>query len=214
MSESYFAEFGTDKFIRETFFPDISYQGVMVEVGAATPEFLSMSQHFRLSGWRCIGIEPNPKYVEMHQKRGNEIHAFACSDEDKDDQDFEIVHTGENYEGAEITDHSFSALKVVDEYKRMHAHYDSLKVIKAKVNVRKLDTILESLGVEHVDLVAVDVEGWELAVMRGFNTKKYKPKVVVLENYLHKNEYVQYMSGLGYVLSTRIEYNYIFKRGI
>jgi hypothetical protein len=60
--KQYFAEFNTDKIIRETYFPDFNYKGTMIEVGGGTPSFLSMSKHFKLNGWRTIIIEPNPKY--------------------------------------------------------------------------------------------------------------------------------------------------------
>lgn len=55
---------------------------------------------------------------------------------------------------------------------------------KIAVNVRKLDTILAAHypEVEEIDIVSVDVEGWELTVMRGLTFEKYRPKVVILEN--------------------------------
>ena len=45
---NYYAELNTDKVIRENYFPDFEYKGIIVEVGGATPDFLSMSKHFKL----------------------------------------------------------------------------------------------------------------------------------------------------------------------
>jgi hypothetical protein len=73
----YNAEFETDKYIRETFFPDFDYKGIMVEVGAGPTVFYSMSKHFRDYGWRCVCIDPNPKFVSEHKKEGNEIYQLA-----------------------------------------------------------------------------------------------------------------------------------------
>lgn len=138
---SYHAEFETDRIIRQIYFADFSYKGLMVEVGAATPNFLSMSKHFRDSGWRCICIEPNPIYVQMHKDYGNEVYQFACSSENADNVDFQIVHKSANYEADEITDHSYSALQVKENYlNHDHLEIDSLILINIKVNVRKLDT--------------------------------------------------------------------------
>jgi hypothetical protein len=89
----YHAEFETDKFIRETFFPNLDYKGIMIEVGAGPTTFYSMSKHFRDSGWRCICIDPNPKFVESHKKLGNEIHQVACSNFEGTNN-FKIVSTG------------------------------------------------------------------------------------------------------------------------
>ena len=71
MIKQYFAELGTDRVIRESYFPDFSVSGTMIEVGGGTPEFLSMSRHFKLNGWRTIVVEPNPEFVKLHRKQGN-----------------------------------------------------------------------------------------------------------------------------------------------
>lgn len=86
----YYAEFDTDKIIREKYFPNYDYKGLIIEVGGATPEFLSMSKHFKDNGWRTIIIEPNPTFAQQHIEIGNEVYQFACSYEDKDGE-FTIV---------------------------------------------------------------------------------------------------------------------------
>jgi FkbM family methyltransferase len=197
----YHAEFETDKFIRETFFPNLDYKGIMIEVGAGPTTFYSMSKHFRDSGWRCICIDPNPKFVESHKKLGNEIHQVACSNFEGTNN-FKIVSTGWGSENDGI---SYSALEI--KYDMPNHPYEEITV-----NVTKLDTLLDTLSVENVDFVSIDVEGWELEVMEGFSTSKYKPKVILLENYTHRNDYEPYMNNLGYVLNHKLNYNYIFEK--
>jgi hypothetical protein len=68
----YYAEFETDKYIREKFFLDENQNMTMIEVGAGPIEFYSMSKHFRDSGWRAIGIDSNPKFVKQHRRAGYE----------------------------------------------------------------------------------------------------------------------------------------------
>lgn len=196
----YYAEFDTDKFIRETFFPNLDYKGVMIEVGAGPTTFFSMSKHFRDNGWRCICIDPNPKFVESHKKLGNEIYQVACSNFEGTST-FKIVSTGWAPENDGI---SYSALDI--KYNMPNHPYEEITV-----NVIKLDTLLENLKINQIDFISIDVEGWELEVMHGFSTKKYKPKVILLENYTHKNEYEQYMNSIGYTLKEKINYNYIFE---
>lgn len=43
----------------------MNYIGTMIEVGGGKPDFLSMSKHFKLNGWRTIIIEPNPIFAEF-----------------------------------------------------------------------------------------------------------------------------------------------------
>jgi len=184
-------------YLKNKFFSEIN-TGTMVEVGAAGPEFLSQSKPFHDIGWRCICIEPNPKFAQMHRNVGNEIYEYACSYEDKDDVNFELVDV---YNG-EITNESFSSLEVSEELSVISGYpgKNSLNIENITVNTRKLDTILEESNVSKVDYVIVDVEGWELNVMKGFTTSKYQPRVIVLESACMDTYqiYHDYMSNLGY----------------
>jgi FkbM family methyltransferase len=195
----FFGEFETDEFIRDNFFSDYNYNGVMVEVGAGPPSFFSMSKHFRNNGWRCICIEPNPKFVQQHLNEGNEIYQFACSNEEKEGT-LKVINTGWENGNDGI---SYSSLDV--RYKKTPKISEKIPVI-----IKKLDSILEDIGLDYVDFVSVDTEGWEIDVMEGFDLNKYKPKVVLLENYEHNANYEIYMKKFGYSLIKKIKYNYIF----
>jgi len=184
-------------YLKTKFFSEIIV-GTMVEVGSAGPEFLSQSKPFRDIGWRCICIDPNPEFAKMHRDIGNEIYEYACSYEDKDSVDFEMVTQPING----ITYESFSSLEI-SERLALTGYSNGkkdLSINTIKVNVRKLDTILEESNVPKVDYVIVDVEGWELNVMKGFTTSKYQPKVIVLENAFSDtyHEFNAYMSNYGY----------------
>lgn len=198
----YNAEFETDKYIRETFFPDFEYQGIMIEVGAGPTVFYSMSKHFRDNGWRCICIDPNPKFVNDHKKNGNEIHQLAISNYEGESE-FSIVSTGmwdNEYDGI-----SYSGLEIKYEM-------PNYKVDKIQVEVRTLNSLLDELTVENVDFISVDVEGSEIEAIEGFDVNRYNPKVILLENYTHDPKYETFMDSLGYKLNTKIKYNYIFEK--
>jgi predicted RNA methylase len=76
------AEHQLDRIVYEEFFRGVS-RGVFVDVGAAGPDFLSMSAMYRDLGWRVIAVEPNPDFCEAHRAAGNEVLEFACSDRDE-----------------------------------------------------------------------------------------------------------------------------------
>ena len=193
----YYGEFETDKYIRENFFSDFSYKGIMVEVGAGPPEYLSMSKHFKDNGWRCICIDPNPDFVKQHEEAGGEIYQVACSDKEEDGVNFTIV--GEFGLG-------FSSLGV------RYNGSDGQARQEITVDTIRLDTLLEKLNIDKIDFLSIDVEGWEIEVLKGFSIEKYQPKVVVLENYILTELYVGYMLAKGYKLHHKIDYNYIFIR--
>ena len=115
---------------------------MIVEVGAAGPEYLSISRHFRESGWRVLAVEPNPEFCGLHRRAGFDVLQYACGDHDENDVDFEVVYQPAEYKGGRVTYESFSALKVMDSYRALKP---DIKTRTIKGNLRCLDTIL----VEH-----------------------------------------------------------------
>jgi FkbM family methyltransferase len=208
--KNYYGEMGIDEFIRNTFFPDYSYRGVYVEVGAAGPEFLSMSMHFRENGWRVIGIEPNPEFCRMHHEKGYEVLQYACGDRDEDDVEFFIVNSqGAAYGGGKVSYESFSSLGLKNSYAGLKKDINQQKIT---VKLRRLDTILKTNApdVKQIDILSIDVEGWELEVMDGLNTTQYRPRLIVIENMFNSNIYLSYMRARGYWLWKRVYPNDVY----
>jgi|ERR1035441_9223207 hypothetical protein len=101
------AEKDIDRVVREAFFPD-GTSGVLVEVGAARPDYLSISASFRERGWKIIAVEPNPEFCALHRANGHYVLQYACSDEDKDNVDFFVVDSnGADYLGGKVSFESF-----------------------------------------------------------------------------------------------------------
>jgi FkbM family methyltransferase len=190
------AEGDVDRLIYERFFAGRA-PGVFVDVGAARPDFLSISDFYRKKGWRIVAIEPNPEFAELHRKLGHEIHPYACGTEDRDDVEFCVVDShGNEYEGGKVSFESFSSLAIKDGYAR--AATAPLDVRKIRVKLRRLDTILEEAGVTRIDVLSIDVEGWELEVIAGLDVARYAPAVLVVENFLRDPGYGAHIESLGY----------------
>ena len=210
------AEQDVDREVLRAFFPDPAFTGVFVEIGAARPDFLSISAGFRRQGWKVVAVEPNPDFCAVHRAQGYDVLEYACSDVEQDDAEFFVVDSqGADYLGGNVSFESFSSLGIRDEFAKLHETVkDKTNIKKVKVKVRKLDTILaeHEPDVSHVDVLAVDVEGWELNVMRGFSTQKFNPQVVILENLFKSDSYVDYMKDAGYDLWKRLEPNDVFVR--
>jgi FkbM family methyltransferase len=207
---NFYAEFDTDKIIREKYFPDYSYKGIVVEVGGATPEFLSMSKHFKDNGWRSIIIEPNPNFVKQHREFGNEVYECACSYEDREGE-FTIVKQEVNAYGGIVTDHSFSAIEPKKNYlETLNFNLTEKNSEKIKVKIKKIDTLLSEINVDKIDILSIDTEGWEIEVMRGLNTKNIDCKLIVVENLFNDASYVNYFESIGYYLADSASYNQIY----
>jgi len=82
------------------------------------------------------------------------------------------------------------------------------------VSLRKLDTILakHAEDVAEIDVVSIDVEGWEMEVLQGFDIEKYKPKVLIVENLFNDPVYVESFASKGYRRWSRNLINDIYVR--
>ncbi|WP_375452162.1 FkbM family methyltransferase [uncultured Devosia sp.] len=117
--------------------------------------------------------------------------------------------------GGKVSFESFSSLGIKDQFA------DLLDTVKAQTNVttipvsvRKLDTILKKHHPElsRFDVLAIDVEGWELNVLRGTDLGKYRPSLVILENVFKDPAYGEHMEKCGYTLWETLEPNEVYVR--
>ena len=203
------AEADVDKIVQQRFFPGQN-SGILVEVGAARPDYLSNSALYRSLGWTVISIEPNPEFCDLYRERGLPILEYACGDHDEDGVDFSVVKShGVHYEGGEVSYESHSSLAIKDEHARLESNLDIRKI---KVNLRRLDTILQTHApqIEHIDLLSVDVEGWELEVLNGLDFSKLRPRVMVIENLFRERKYRASMRARGYNLWRCVRPNDIY----
>jgi FkbM family methyltransferase len=211
------AESNVDIVVREHFFKTAE-KGTLLEIGAAHPDWLSISASYRAAGWRIIAIEPNPEFCRLHRLRGYDILEYACGDHDEDDVAFTVVDTtGIIYDGAPITFESYSSLGMRGDYLRQF-HRDAprgqYKMMPISVKLRRLDSILAAHApdVTEIDIVSVDVEGWELEVMKGLDMSRFKPKVLIVENLFSSTEYHEFFRARGYQLWNSLHPNDVYVR--
>lgn len=204
-------EGNVSEIIAKKFFDSSYKNGVFVDVGAATPDYLSICSYYRPLGWRILAIEPNPEFCKLWQQKGFEVLQYACGDHDEDDVDFQVVNShGADYLGGQVSFESFSSLKIKDSYARLQP--DNLDFSALKVKLRTLNTIMAEHAphVSRIDILSVDVEGWELEVLAGLNLDKYQPRVMVIENIFNDPAYRDYCKRFGYVLWKNIAPNDIY----
>lgn len=82
------AEKDVDLIVLNSFFRTKREPGIFVEVGAADPEFLSISARFRALGWKIVAVEPNPEFCKLHTDRGYPVYQYACGEKNEDNIDF------------------------------------------------------------------------------------------------------------------------------
>jgi FkbM family methyltransferase len=187
---------------RNNVYKDYEYKGTLLEVGGGDPEYLSFSKHFIMNNWKAYIFEPNPVYAQRHREIGNHVIEAAVSDENKKSMDFYI------YEDENKFALGWSSLGL-----RIPGCKLEPKIVK--VPVITLNDFFVCNNIKHIDIVSIDVEGWEPEVVKGFDEKKYSVDYFVLEvngPFTEHLIYVAMMKFKGYKLVHSYYTNWIFEK--
>jgi FkbM family methyltransferase len=173
------------------FFPQNEHH-TLVEVGAGHPVELSVSFPLRSLDWNIISIEPIPEFCQAHQKRNFTVLHYAAYFEDKGIMNFQV---SPNLVSCSALENRFEN----------HAGWTSNQFKTIQVETVTVNTILgrHYPNLTLVDALSINVEGWELEVLQGFDFGKFKPKFVRLKNARQSFAYADYMETQGYKLNLR-----------
>lgn len=202
----YYSQNGEDA-ILWALFGHPSEAGFFVDVGALDGLRFSNTSSFDQEGWRGVCIEAHATYFDL--LKGNRpnsicIHA-AVSDHDQDEVEFYANSRG-----------SLSTLDpTMEEYFSRHfgRYFTGFEI--QPVKMRTLDSILQEVNPPvPIDLVSIDVEGHEMAVLKGFDLEKYLPRVLVIEAIFddERFEMDMHMLGAGYFRARELNANIFYCR--
>lgn len=178
-------------------------KGIAVEVGAADGIICSNTYHLERRGWRVLCIEPNPLYRRALRKNRRESIYCAIGAVNKNKQKFKVY---------EVQPKNYSAVSGLRPDKDALAAHGKVPRPKTfEVPVRTLDYCLEASGITKLDLVSIDVEGTEQDVLDGFDISRWKPKMVIIEDWVG-GRYRSWMCRRGYYVMSRAGVNEIFLR--
>ena len=193
-----------DSILRD-YFPDYSYNGVFIDVGAFEPIRISNSYHFEQNGWKVYCLEANTNSIELLKKHRQNVFNYAIYNEDKDKVEFNVVLSNGWTAG-------FSAIELDNDIANVF-RCDNKVITKISVPQRKLDTLLknELSGVSNIDILKIDVEGGELKVLLGLDFSKYSPTIILVENICKKTDIYNFLLSKRYTLDKEIDYNQFYK---
>jgi hypothetical protein len=83
-----------------------------------------------------------------------------------------------------------------------------------KVRVRTLDRLLEEAGFPRLDLLTIDVEGYEDEVLKGFTIERWKPQFIVVEDCDGCSPLTKYQLPDGYEEMPRCHLDRIWRRNV
>ena len=163
--------------------------GFYVDVGAYDPVQYSNTWHLYKRGWRGINIDVVADRIEKFK---------AARPEDKN----VLAAVGDTEGELEVFEHpQWATMTTVDTVTA--ANTQSRPV--GKLVSRRLENILAEYGVDHIDYMNIDVEGFEMKVLSSFDPKKYGVSLFTVElltqniNDILNSDLYRYMTDRGYV---------------
>jgi len=167
--------------------------GFFIEAGANDGYRQSNTYYFeRFRGWRGILIEGIPELYEKCVKERSRAKVFNCALVANDYKDSHVVMKYSNL--MSLVKGALKSEEADENHvKRGIEMQKNIVSYEIQVPARTLTSILDECSVGEIDLFSLDVEGFELNVLKGLDFDKYKPKYILIEARF-KNEVEEYIS--------------------
>ena len=159
---NFYSQFGEDKYLVDNY--ELPEVGVFVDVGAGGTHN-SNSLHFEEKGWTVLCIEPDKRHEGLEKRR----------------------YVDNSVVGSKEGEVEF----VFHRHPELSGLYHD-KATAVKLPMHTLNTLLEKhglteqYGIDHIDILSVDVEGNEIDVLKGLDFERFKPSFVIIE---HTNQF-------------------------
>jgi FkbM family methyltransferase len=170
-------------------------EGYFVEVGANHPQQGSQTWLLEKAGWRGALVEPQASLFEAlcQARPRSKVFRAACSAPEK--TGFAELHVpGDELNGFATLERNVDDAGI--RYERTE-----------RVGVTTLDALLAQAGNPKVDFVSLDTEGTELDVLRGFELRRHRPALLLIEDKLQSLAKHRFLRAQGYKLVKRTELN-------
>lgn len=143
--------------------------GFYVDVGAADPVNLSVTKWFYDLGWSGLNIEPNKQLFDrLAADRPRDIN-LDCG-------------VGAIASEAQFLELDVSELSSFDDRVKHNADGSGASGATRTVSVVPLtDLLAQHCEGRVIDFLKIDVEGWELEVLKGLDLRRFRPIVILAE---------------------------------
>jgi hypothetical protein len=201
-----YSQFGEDVVIQHLF--PYKRDGCYVDVGCFHPQKYSNTYALYRRGWHGINVDISRLKVRLFRAlRPRDHTVLAAATNQK--RDVTVYRFGE-----------LSLWDTIDEA-AAQAYRERLRrdFVTERIPGLPLSEIIAAtdIALEAIELLSIDVEGHDLAVLQGFDFERHRPKVVVVE--LHdghiedvmRSELYRYMTGKGYQMTHWLMPSLIFQ---
>jgi FkbM family methyltransferase len=177
--------------------------GFFIEAGANDGLSQSNTALYEFEyGWKGLLVEPNPKKCfECKKRRINSIVENYALVSDNYTDDYIEGNFDETGYSESLTSLVYDKGDWCDSH--LQIHKEQIKNNLIKVPAITLNKLLEKHNVDRVDFISLDVEGYEISVLNGFDLDKYNPKYFLIETTNlenRKKSIIEYMEERDYTV--------------
>lgn len=180
--------------------------GVYVDIGCHHPvHFSNTYLLYRRFGWQGLAVDADPRHLPLYARlrpRDRVMHVGIAATAG------EAVFYNVPADGALNT---FCA----EEAARLRAR--GFDVVEMRVETLPLSDLLARHAVQHVDLLNVDVEGFDLAVLQSNDWSRWQPRFIAVEDHgldldqPDSSATHRFLREQGYRLRSRCNYTSIYQ---
>ena len=179
-----------------------NYIGFYVDIGAHHPFRFSNTYALYKAGWSGINIDPMPKSMEKFRRfRPRDINLEIAIGASQDIKPYYIFEE--------------KALNTFDESLARDYARSSRLVDVISIPCYPINAILARYASAPIDLLSIDVEGQDMAILSTLDFAVYAPRVVLAESFsqdLMRDPLVSFMQTKGYNLLAKTTRTCIFVR--
>ncbi len=180
-----YSQFGEDVIINN-FFKEIPIKTMSyLDIGANNPKYISNTFSFYEQGFSGVLVEPNPRLCAKLREirpRDKVLSVGIGIDENVDEADFYMF--GEEADGL-----STFSLDEANHWENVGLNNQKYQIQEIwKAPLLNINRVIEDYFTECPDLISMDVEGWDLKILKTLDFEKYSPAVFCVETLAYKED--------------------------